>query len=228
MRRSLLVALVLVICVTIYLSGWKRLDPDTNLLLLDTANNADEAVDTPIILPREEEVSTTQDYEQAENLDDSKFFPTNHPPSPVLEETEAPTSKAPGRDETDAENLIDLALLDSEARNNNIPKQPRRNQEPVGGAFIHLGKTGGSTLTSFLRNGCIHHLRKPCSVIANETIASRLITHYYHGKFEPIGTLWLVLGWCSDVWFFLIYFPSILSLQSKTSSNCPTTTTPFI
>lgn len=189
--RWLLVSLV-ILSVAIYWSGWKRVDPETNLLLLDAANNADKAFDTPTLSPREEAVPTNYSR-HIEGLDDAIIVPAHHSSSPVMEETELSTSKAHKRDETATENPIDVALLDSEARKINTPKHHRRGKEPVGGAFIHLGKTGGSTLTSFLRNGCIHHLRKPCSVIANETIASRLITHYYHGKSAAWETLYLSL-----------------------------------
>lgn len=51
---------------------------------------------------------------------------------------------------------------------------------PIGGAFIHLGKTGGSTLTRFLANSCHSFLPHPCGVIANETLVSKRITDYYH------------------------------------------------
>ncbi|CAB9520274.1 expressed unknown protein [Seminavis robusta] len=53
-------------------------------------------------------------------------------------------------------------------------------QHVDGGAFVHLGKTGGSTLSQFLRNACHSFLPKPCGVIPNETLISRLITDYYH------------------------------------------------
>jgi hypothetical protein len=47
------------------------------------------------------------------------------------------------------------------------------------GAIIHVGKTGGSTLSSVLRNGCHSFVKKPCSTIPNETLVSR-VTTYYH------------------------------------------------
>ena len=46
-------------------------------------------------------------------------------------------------------------------------------------AFIHVGKTGGSTLTSLLANGCHSWIQKPCKVINNETLISRLSTYYH-------------------------------------------------
>jgi hypothetical protein len=50
--------------------------------------------------------------------------------------------------------------------------------------FIHIGKTGGSTLTGVIRNSCHSFVRKSgrCQgAIQNESIASELVTAYYHG-----------------------------------------------
>jgi Sulfotransferase family len=53
-------------------------------------------------------------------------------------------------------------------------------QSPYGGAFVHIGKTGGSTISVALRNGCHSYRPHPCRNITKETIASRLIQSYYH------------------------------------------------
>jgi hypothetical protein len=53
-------------------------------------------------------------------------------------------------------------------------------QRPDGGAFVHMGKTGGSALSVLLRNGCHSWMAHPCRNITNETIASELIESYYH------------------------------------------------
>jgi hypothetical protein len=53
-------------------------------------------------------------------------------------------------------------------------------QSPYGGAFVHMGKTGGSTISVVLRNGCHSFLPHPCRNVTNETIASKLIQSYYH------------------------------------------------
>ena len=49
-------------------------------------------------------------------------------------------------------------------------------------SFVHVGKTGGSTISLMLRNGCHSFVKKPCpnKVIPNETIASFKIEQYYH------------------------------------------------
>jgi hypothetical protein len=47
--------------------------------------------------------------------------------------------------------------------------------------FVHMGKTAGSTLSMLLRNGCHSFVKpKPCHVVTNETMVSRLVGAYYH------------------------------------------------
>ena len=46
--------------------------------------------------------------------------------------------------------------------------------------YIHIGKTGGSTISNLLRNGCNSFKSGPCRVVANETIVSKLVEYYYH------------------------------------------------
>ena len=57
-----------------------------------------------------------------------------------------------------------------------IPTRQRRD----GGAFVHIGKTGGSTLSALLRNACHSWMPHPCRNVTDETIASKLIESYYH------------------------------------------------
>lgn len=47
------------------------------------------------------------------------------------------------------------------------------------GAVIHIGKTGGSSVTSQLRNGCHSFVPKPCSIPVNETLISRTTTYFH-------------------------------------------------
>ena len=57
----------------------------------------------------------------------------------------------------------------------------RRQTLTGGGAFVHLGKTGGSSLSVLLRNGCHSWLPHPCrTAIVNESAASHWIVSYYH------------------------------------------------
>jgi hypothetical protein len=50
------------------------------------------------------------------------------------------------------------------------------------GAFLHLGKTGGSTLSHMLRHGCHSWVPKPCKIMTNETSESHIsqLSTYYH------------------------------------------------
>ena len=55
------------------------------------------------------------------------------------------------------------------------------------GAFLHLGKTGGSTLASQLRHGCHSFIPKPCRHdIPNESVISFLTTYYHVPDFEKL------------------------------------------
>lgn len=63
-------------------------------------------------------------------------------------------------------------------------KQSNPNHQHGGAAFIHVGKTGGSSLSLQLRNGCHSFVKKPCHHVQNETIVSELVTDYYHSKFS--------------------------------------------
>jgi len=55
-------------------------------------------------------------------------------------------------------------------------------------AFIHVGKTGGSTLCSILRNACHSFVTKPCPQekkdLSHESYASLLSTYYHIPDFE--------------------------------------------
>ncbi len=54
------------------------------------------------------------------------------------------------------------------------------------GAFIHVGKTGGSTLSRHLSWGCHSFVKKPCAgkTIDHETIASKTTTYYHTPDFD--------------------------------------------
>jgi len=56
------------------------------------------------------------------------------------------------------------------------------------GAFIHLGKTGGSSLSKLLKNGCHSFIPKPCQNVSkeNETPLSKLTTYYHAPDFPDL------------------------------------------
>jgi hypothetical protein len=63
-----------------------------------------------------------------------------------------------------------------------ITKPPR-----TPGAFLHIGKTGGSTLSHLLRHGCHSWAPKPCQIPANETYISQLSTYYHVPDFKKLN-----------------------------------------
>ena len=86
-----------------------------------------------------------------------------------------------------------LLIVSGDLRSHNLGQSSRINidnderqfdahgkQDPTGGAFVHIGKTGGSTLSKLMRNGCASVIQKPCYHPTDETVASRQIHSYYH------------------------------------------------
>jgi hypothetical protein len=55
------------------------------------------------------------------------------------------------------------------------------------GAFLHIGKTGGSTLSLNLRNGCHSWVSKPCKIPVNESYISQLSTYYHVPDFQKLN-----------------------------------------
>jgi len=55
------------------------------------------------------------------------------------------------------------------------------------GGFIHVGKTGGSTLTSVLRHGCHSFFERPCHVVPNESIVSKTVTYYHTPDWDRLA-----------------------------------------
>ena len=61
------------------------------------------------------------------------------------------------------------------------PLKSIRAQNPNGGAFVHTGKTGGSTISVLLRNGCHSFMPHPCRTnFTLESTVSKLVQSYYH------------------------------------------------
>lgn len=94
------------------------------------------------------------------------------------------------------------------------------NDTTATGAFIHVGKTGGSTLSLFLRNGCHSWVPKPCRDVADESVASKLISDYYHGECRKWGCgVWGAFGeeYVKIMW--LLHAVRALTIQSVSSSR---------
>jgi hypothetical protein len=103
------------------------------------------------VLPMKE-YSSINDVEKSEEEEEKAFFETTKKEEPVV--VKAPKNNAGAYS----------------SNNNNITA-----------GFIHLGKTGGSSIARVLQNGCSSNRPKPCKPpVANETMASKLVQDYFH------------------------------------------------
>lgn len=74
-----------------------------------------------------------------------------------------------------------------------LPQHPKKVKTPDAErsmAFLHIGKTGGSTISMHIRNGCQEWEMKQCKNridgwIVNETVASYRIKSYHHMQDIP-------------------------------------------
>ena len=60
------------------------------------------------------------------------------------------------------------------------PTMPPRDSSANTAGFVHIGKTGGSTISVMLRNGCSSFVKSPCRQVEHESAISKLVEHYYH------------------------------------------------
>jgi hypothetical protein len=55
---------------------------------------------------------------------------------------------------------------------------PPRDSSVNTAGFIHMGKTGGSTISKLIRNGCSSFTEGSCHNITNETVISRFVVSF--------------------------------------------------
>ena len=101
------------------------------------------------------------------------------------------TSSFPIKEERDQQEPPALALSPFQRKaalhliNESRPVPPQMTL----GAFVHVGKTGGSTLSTLLRNGCNEGAPKPCTPErvskGNEAAVSKLTTYYHDFRRGP-------------------------------------------
>jgi hypothetical protein len=60
---------------------------------------------------------------------------------------------------------------------------PPRDSAVDSAGFIHIGKTGGSTITTLIRNGCHSFDKGPCKNVTNESAISKLVVRV-RSKFQ--------------------------------------------
>ncbi|GKY97048.1 hypothetical protein MPSEU_000663400 [Mayamaea pseudoterrestris] len=67
--------------------------------------------------------------------------------------------------------------------------EPRLEPPHTPGAFLHVGKTGGSTVSQQLVNGCHAFVTKPCHMdVKNESYMSKLTTYIHTPDFKRLGS----------------------------------------
>jgi hypothetical protein len=69
------------------------------------------------------------------------------------------------------------------------PNQQKLNDFKMRGAFVHIGKTGGSSLTKLLANGCHSFIEKPCRNVTSESVISKQTTYFHTPDFELGGLI---------------------------------------
>lgn len=70
--------------------------------------------------------------------------------------------------------LIDPIPNESTGRRKRQTMAPRESSEQSVG-FVHIGKTGGSTISQLLRNGCTSFVTGPCRNITHESAVSKVV-----------------------------------------------------
>lgn len=120
-------------------------------------------------------------------------FSLNAPPEYELEEQYAPPSNVD--DDLNSRLSKYNLTLSKHQKRITVPDDQRVI------SFLHIGKTGGSTISVNIRNGCHEYYMEPCKErqhdgwILNETVASQRIQSYYHmeqishEKLEKITTI---------------------------------------
>jgi hypothetical protein len=62
---------------------------------------------------------------------------------------------------------------------------------PTTAGFIHVGKTGGSTISKLLRNGCTSFVAGPCRNITHESIVSKNVVSM--SRFSSLCRIWRIV-----------------------------------
>ncbi len=94
---------------------------------------------------------------------------------------------------------------------------PQESSQTTAG-FIHVGKTGGSTISKLLRNGCTSFVTGPCRNITNESIVSnKVVGHQKAARYPTCCCLC-----CSQLYFFLFHRSTTIMFQTFTDYRLPT------
>jgi len=85
-------------------------------------------------------------------------------------------------------------------RDPQLPTPPPRNSLVDTAGFIHIGKTGGSTISKLLRNGCTSFITGPCRNVTDETVVSKFVVgiRFCEVMLFFVSRLCLTLNWYFD------------------------------
>jgi hypothetical protein len=133
-------------------------------------------------------------------------FSSNVPPDPVYESEEQYALQSNDDVTSHLSSGVSSTALSSRLSKYNLSLSTHQKRIAVPDdqrviSFLHIGKTGGSTISVNIRNGCHEYYMEPCKErqhdgwILNETVASQRIQSYYHmeqiphDKIEKITTI---------------------------------------
>lgn len=84
----------------------------------------------------------------------------------------------------DDERKSAVSRIGGQFRGRQQPTMPPRESSFDTAGFVHIGKTGGSTISNLLRNGCNSFQSGPCRFVANETRVSKLVVRNKTSRFK--------------------------------------------
>jgi hypothetical protein len=134
------------------------------------------------------------------------LMPSETADSGLLLMPDATTASAMGMDISDrgraVEALDRCGTPEQQTPQRRYPNEltmPPRNSSADSFGFVHIGKTGGSTISHLLRNGCNSFQTGPCRNITNETIVSKLVVSLDTGKTALLPLRSYLRGSCDNI-----------------------------
>jgi hypothetical protein len=73
------------------------------------------------------------------------------------------------------ERKLPLSRIGRQSKERQQPTMPPRESSFDTAGYVHIGKTGGSTISKLLRNGCNSFESGPCRLVPHETQVSKLV-----------------------------------------------------
>lgn len=98
---------------------------------------------------------------------------------------------------------------------------PQESSQSTAG-FIHIGKTGGSTISKLLRHGCTSFVAGPCRNVTKESIVSKKVVSYHYDKKWTMARRYIPQfgTTCFFLFAHLLVFRNII-ITFQTFIGCP-------